>query len=140
MAFIIIFLLSLSIILFILVLFIWSNKEEKSLQYTECHVPPALNKSRQININASVARLLNYVKNRENPYTSAYSSVQYIPLHHWITSIRYHHEVEQLNVIKNGEADYKKYRDERLVVKSVKFSAKISMEKLAAFSDLPKRE
>ena len=74
----------------------------QSLKHTECHVPPALSKSRQVSINVNVARFLDYVKNHENPYTSAYTSVQYIPLHHWITGSHCHPEVEQrlINVIK----------------------------------------
>ena len=52
------------------------------LTNTECHIPPALSKSRRININGNVARLLDYVNDHENPYASAFTSVLYIPLHH----------------------------------------------------------
>ena len=60
----------------------------------------------------NVSRLFDFVSKRENPFSSAQASVSHVLLHQWIFSSRCLPDVEQrlINVFKNGEKVYRKYR------------------------------
>ena len=72
--------------------------------------PHSLSPSRRIAINQHVAKLLDFVKARKNPYLV--SPDAYIPLNHWLTGIKVNEAVTQwlLKVTENGERVYKNYR------------------------------
>ena len=65
----------------------------KALQHTECHIPHALSKSRRVAINQHVARLLDYLKTRKNPFTI--NPEAYIPLNHWLSGSKINEEVAE---------------------------------------------
>ena len=112
----------------------------QSLQHTESHIPRSLNPSRRIDINQHVAKLLDFVKARKNPYSITPGA--YIPLNHWLTGIKVNEAVAQhlLKVTENGERVYKDYRQERIVEKLKKISARIPRRNLPQFGSLPQKD
>ena len=80
----------------------------------------------------NVARLLDYVKARENPFIIQKPGV---PLHNFVTKQIVNETIKErlLKVLENGEAAYHNFRRERYVIQSKKLSCTISKVKLPAF-------
>ena len=112
----------------------------KALQHTECHIPHALSKSRRVAINQHVARLLDYLKTRKNPFTI--NPAAYIPLNHWLSGSKVNEEVAErlLKVDENGKRVYIDYRHERIVAKSTKISVRIPRCNLPRFEFQPQTD
>ena len=66
----------------------------------------------------------------------------YVSLNHWLTGIKVNEAVAErlLKVRENGEKAYIAFRQERLVEKMKKLSAKISRRNLPMFGHQPQKE
>ena len=111
----------------------------KPMDHTECHLQHVLSSTRGHTFNHNVLMLLDYVLDRQNPYTVTESVP--IPLHNLLTKLAVDREVAErlLKCLENGERVYRAYRQERLVWKTQKISATISKRKLPRFTDQPKQ-
>jgi len=111
----------------------------KPMDHTECHLQHALSTTRRHTFNQNVVKLLDYVLERQNPYTVTVSVP--VSLHNLLTKLAVDREVAArlLKCLENGERVYRSNRQERLVEKTQKISATISKRKLPMFTDQPKR-
>ncbi len=106
-----------------------------TMGHTECQLQHALSTSRRIKFNNHVTKLLDFVKERQNPYVVTVP----VPLHNLLTKLAVDREValRLLKCLENGEQVYRSYRQDTLVEKTKKMSATISKRKLPRFTDQP---
>ena len=109
------------------------------MNHTECHLQHALSITRRHTFNQNVVKLLDFVLERQNPYSVTAKVV--LPLHNVLTKLAVDKVVAArlLMRVDNGERVYRSYRQERLVEKLKKMSMTISKRKLPGFSDQPQR-
>jgi hypothetical protein len=105
------------------------------MNHTECHLQHALSTTRQITFNRNVSKLLDFVLQRQNPYSVTVNVP--VPLHNLLTKLAVDRKVAArlLKFHENGERLYRSYRRERLVEKIKKISTTISKSKLPRFTD-----
>ncbi|KAH3789837.1 hypothetical protein DPMN_168026 [Dreissena polymorpha] len=84
------------------------------MDHTECHLQHSLIATRN-SFNYNVEVLLDYVLERQNPYTVTVNVP--VPLHNLLTQLAVDKEaaVRLLKCIENGERVYRAYRQERIV-------------------------
>jgi hypothetical protein len=109
------------------------------MSHTECHLQHALSTTRRLTFNHNVAKLLDYVRERQNPYSMTVNVP--VPLHNMLTKQAVDQKVATrlLKFLENGEHAYRAYRQERLVEKCKKIGTTISKAKLPRFSDQPQK-
>lgn len=110
-----------------------------TMKHTECHLQHALSKTRRVTFNQNVAKLLDFVLERQNPYSVTVNAS--VPLHNILTKLAVDRMVAErlLKCQENGERVYRSYRQERLIEKTKKISATISKFKLPKFDDQPQK-
>ena len=88
------------------------------MKHTECHLRHALNTPRRVTFNNNVSKLLDFVKERQNPYAVTVNVP--VPLHNLLTKLAVDRRVTTrlLHFHKNGEHAYRLYRQERFVEKA----------------------
>ncbi|KAH3724692.1 hypothetical protein DPMN_050515 [Dreissena polymorpha] len=94
-----------------------------------------LSATRRHSFNHNVEMLLDYVLERQNPYTVMVNVP--VPLHNLLTKLAVDKEVavRLLKCIENGERVYRAYRQERIVEKAKNISSTISKRQLPMFTD-----
>ena len=104
----------------------------QSLQHQECHLQHTFSPGRQVTVNKSVARLLDFTLKRHNPFIISFS----VLLHNPFTKVAVDRAVADrlLNCIENGEKVWQKIREQRFVNKSVKLFASMTTRKLPCFN------
>ena len=90
---------------------------------------------RRQTFNTNVAKLLDFILERENPYSVVVNA--HVPLHNILTKQAVDREVANrlTHCIENGDRIYHSYRQEVFVEKSKKLSASLSKRKLPKFTD-----
>ncbi|KAH3897521.1 hypothetical protein DPMN_021709 [Dreissena polymorpha] len=85
------------------------------MDHTECHLQHSLSATRRHLFNHILEMLLDYVLERQNPYTVMVNVP--VPLHNLLTKLAVDKEVavRLRKCIKNGESVYRAYRQERKV-------------------------
>ncbi|KAH3814556.1 hypothetical protein DPMN_143058 [Dreissena polymorpha] len=102
------------------------------MDHTECHLQHSLSATSRHSFNHNVQMLLDYVLERQNPYTVTVS----VPLHNLLTKLAVDKEVAVRlpKCIENGERVYRAYRQERKVAKAKTISSTISKRKILKFT------
>ena len=110
----------------------------QSMDHTECHLQHALSATRRLTFNKNVAKLLDFVLERQNPYSVTVNVP--VPLHNVLTRQAVDREVavRLLKCLDNGRRVYRSYRQERFVEKTKKMSTTISKLKLPKLTDQSK--
>ncbi len=105
------------------------------MDHTECHLQHALSTTRRLTFNQNVAKLLDFVLERHNPYSLMVNVP--VPLHSLLTKLAVDREVAArlLKCLENGERVYRSYRRDRFVDKTIKLNTTISKRKLPRFTD-----
>src|SRR5688572_25203430 len=100
------------------------------MSHTECHLQHALSTTRRLTFNRNVSKLLDFVLQRQNPYSVTIGVP--VPLCNLLTKVAVDKNVSTrlLMFHRNGECRYQTYRLERLVKKIKKINMIISMSKL----------
>ncbi|KAL8620077.1 hypothetical protein ACOMHN_015359 [Nucella lapillus] len=109
------------------------------MNHTDCHLRHALSPTRRDKFNQNVEKLLDFVMERQNPYSLVVQEP--VPLHHLLTKLAVDRQVAErlLKCLENGERVYQSYRQEVLVEKTKKMSATISKRKLPQFNEQPQK-
>ncbi|KAL8619946.1 hypothetical protein ACOMHN_015228 [Nucella lapillus] len=109
------------------------------MNHTDCHLCHALSPTRRDKFNQNVEKLLDFVMERQNPYSLVVQEP--VPLHHLLTKLAVDRQVAErlLKCLENGERVYQSYRQEVLVEKTKKMSATISKRKLPQFNEQPQK-
>ncbi|KAH3752920.1 hypothetical protein DPMN_187546 [Dreissena polymorpha] len=100
------------------------------MDHTECHLQHSLSATCSHSFNHNVEMLLDYVLERQNPYTVTIRVP--VPLQNLLTKLAVDNEVvlRLLKCIENGERVYRAYMQERIVEKAKKISSTILKRKL----------
>lgn len=102
------------------------------MDHLETSIQHELGGRKGIIFDRNVARLLDFVNARENPFLVLAPNV---PLHNFVTKqiVKDNFKARILKALENGDTAYQQFRKERYVDKSKKLSVTISKVKLPAF-------
>ncbi|KAH3719441.1 hypothetical protein DPMN_062276 [Dreissena polymorpha] len=105
------------------------------MDHTECHLKHSMRVTRRHSFNHNVEMLLDYVPDRQNPYTVTVNVP--VPLHNLLTKLALVKQVvvRLLKYIENDERVFRAYRQEKIVEKAKQISSTISKRKLPKFTD-----
>lgn len=111
-----------------------------TMKHTECHLQHALSTTRRLTFNQNVAKMMDFVRERQNPYSITVNVP--VPLHNLLTRQAVDQTVPPrlLNCLTNGERVYSSYRQERFVEKTKKISTTIPKRKLPQFNHQPQKK
>lgn len=109
-----------------------------TLKQTECHLQHALSTTRRLTFNQNVSKLLDFVIERQNPYSVTVNVP--VPLHNLLTKQAVDQTVAPrlLNCLQNGRGIYCSFSQERLV-ENKKMSTTVSKRKLPQFNEQPEK-